>query len=140
MERIISSHILAVPLLRKKPFLNYINYKPQPIRNSLEYVGSFTKMGNLICTRSFNSRETSDAPTNDSSIWYPQPGQHISIRTFRRLRAHQMSKPMWRKTENSLILEFSKSMADQLEEVGNLPTTRMPRSSMQAQSMRPSIY
>nr|AAL82855.1 putative AC4 protein [Tomato mottle leaf curl virus]AAL82861.1 putative AC4 protein [Tomato mottle leaf curl virus] len=97
-------------------------------------------MGNLICMRSSNSKETSDAQTSDSSISSPLPGQHISIQTFRKLNPHLMSRPTWRKTETSLILEFSKSTADQLEEVSNLPTTRMPRSSTQDPSMRPSIY
>nr|UUV61283.1 C4 [Tomato mottle leaf curl virus]UUV61413.1 C4 [Tomato mottle leaf curl virus]UUV61423.1 C4 [Tomato mottle leaf curl virus]UUV61492.1 C4 [Tomato mottle leaf curl virus]UUV61497.1 C4 [Tomato mottle leaf curl virus] len=97
-------------------------------------------MGNLISTCSSSSRENTTARTTDSSTSYPQPDQHISIRTFRELRALQMSKPMWRKTETSLIMEFSRSTADQLEEVSNLPTTRMPRSSMQDPSWRPSIY
>nr|AKM49919.1 AC4 [Chilli leaf curl virus]AZB50364.1 AC4 protein [Chilli leaf curl virus]QZX45775.1 AC4 [Chilli leaf curl virus]UVY90105.1 C4 protein [Chilli leaf curl virus]WID94114.1 C4 [Chilli leaf curl virus] len=98
------------------------------------------KMGNLICTSSYNSKVNSNARTTDSSTSFPQPGQHISIRTFRELRALQMSKPMWRKTETSLTLEFSRSMADQLEEVANLPTTHMPRQSIQGPSLRPSIF
>ncbi|UDP19916.1 AC4 protein [Tomato mottle leaf distortion virus] len=140
MGRIISLHILVAPLPKRKHFHNYINFKLPQIKNSLEYVGNYTKMGSLISMCSFNSRETSDVPTRDSSISSPQLGQHISIRTFRKLNPHLMSRPMWRKTENSLILEISKSMDDQLEEVANLPTTHMPRSSTQAPSMRPSIY
>nr|AOY34809.1 C4 [Begomovirus sp.] len=97
-------------------------------------------MGLLTCMSSSNSKENSSAKTRDSSISHPQPGQHISIRTFRELRARQMSKPMWRKTETSLILEFSRSMADQLEEVANLPTTHMPRQSIQGPRLRPSIF
>nr|AAL82867.1 putative AC4 protein [Tomato mottle leaf curl virus] len=97
-------------------------------------------MGNLISMCSSNSRVNTTARTTDSSTSYPQPGQHISIRTFRELRALQMSKPTWRKTETSLIMEFSKSTADQLEEVSNLQMTRMPRSSIQDPSWRPSIY
>nr|QCE30463.1 AC4 [Tomato leaf curl New Delhi virus]CBJ17654.1 regulatory protein [Tomato leaf curl New Delhi virus] len=97
-------------------------------------------MGNLIYTCSSSSKANSNVRTTDSSTWFPQPGQHISIRTFRELRARQMSKPMWRKTETSLILEFSRSMEDQLEEVANLPTTHMPRQSMQGPNLRPSIF
>nr|AJE24853.1 AC4 protein [Tomato leaf curl Joydebpur virus] len=97
-------------------------------------------MGNLIYTCSSNLRENSNAKITDSSTSFPRPGQHISIRTFRELRALQMSKPMWRKTETSLILEFSRSMADQLEEVSNLPTTHMPRQSIQGPKLRPSIF
>nr|UUF95060.1 AC4 [Chilli leaf curl virus] len=97
-------------------------------------------MGNLISTSSYNSKVNSNAKTTDSSTSFPQQGQHISIRTFRELKALQMSKPMWRKTETSLTLEFSRSMADQLEEVANLPTTHMPRQSIQGPKLRPSIF
>nr|WER78701.1 C4 [Tomato yellow leaf curl virus] len=97
-------------------------------------------MGALISTSSSNSKGNTDAQINDSSISYPQLGQHISIRTFRQLRARQTLRPTWRKTETSLILEFSKSMEDQLEEVASLPTTHMPRQSTQAASHRRCIY
>nr|WOL23795.1 C4 [Tomato yellow leaf curl virus] len=97
-------------------------------------------MGALISTSSSNSKENINAQINDSSISYPHLGQHISIQTFRQLRARQMSRPTWRKTETSLILEFSKSMADQLEEVSNLPTTHMPKQSIQAANHRPCVY
>ncbi|AAL26557.1 AC4 [Tomato leaf curl Bangalore virus-[Kolar]] len=97
-------------------------------------------MGNLISTCSSSSKENSNAIITDSSTWFPQPDQHISIQTFRELRAAQMSRPMWKKTETSLILEFSRSMADQLEEVSNLPTTHMPRQSIQGPKLRPSIF
>nr|ACX42562.1 C4 protein [Tomato yellow leaf curl virus]AWD30741.1 C4 [Tomato yellow leaf curl virus]AWD30753.1 C4 [Tomato yellow leaf curl virus]AWD30800.1 C4 [Tomato yellow leaf curl virus]UNO37613.1 C4 [Tomato yellow leaf curl virus] len=97
-------------------------------------------MGNHISMCLSNSKANTNVKTNGSSTWYPQTGQHISIQTFRQLRAQQMSRPTWRKTETSLILEFSKSMADQLEEVSNLPTTHMPKHSIQAVNPRPSIY
>nr|ANO40339.1 C4 [Tomato yellow leaf curl virus]ANO40351.1 C4 [Tomato yellow leaf curl virus]ANO40387.1 C4 [Tomato yellow leaf curl virus]ANO40405.1 C4 [Tomato yellow leaf curl virus] len=97
-------------------------------------------MGNHISTCLSNSKASTNVKTNGSSIYPLLPGQHISIRTFRQLRAQQMSRPTWRKTETSLILEFSKSMADQLEEVSNLPTTHMPKHSIQAVNPRPSIY
>nr|QAV52503.1 AC4 [Chino del tomate Amazonas virus] len=97
-------------------------------------------MGSLISMCLSNSKANINAPTTDSSTWYPQPGQHISIQTFREPRAAQTSKPIWRKTETSLIMEFSRSMDDQLEEVANLPTTLMPRLSMQAMHPRLSIY
>nr|CRI06274.1 C4 protein [Tomato yellow leaf curl virus - Il] len=97
-------------------------------------------MGNHISMCLSNSKANTNVRTNGFLTWYPQTDQHISIRTFRQLRAQQMSRPMWRKTETSLILEFSKSMADQLEEVSNLPTTHMPKHSIQAINPRPSIY
>nr|AIY31185.1 AC4 protein [Tomato yellow leaf curl virus] len=97
-------------------------------------------MGNDISMCLSNSKANSNVRTNGSSTWYPQTGHHISIRTFRQVRAQQMSRPTWTRTETSLILEFSKSIADQLEEVSNLPTTHMPRRSIQAVNPRSSIY
>nr|AEP27065.1 AC4 [Siegesbeckia yellow vein virus] len=97
-------------------------------------------MGILTCMFSSSLKEDSNAGIIDSSISHPQVGQHISIQTFRELKARLMSKPIWRKTETSLILEFSRSMDDQLEEVANLQTTHMPRQSIQGPKFRPSIY
>ncbi|CBI61179.1 AC4 protein [Malvastrum yellow vein Yunnan virus -[Y277]] len=97
-------------------------------------------MGILTCMFSSSSKGSSSVETIDSSTSHPQAGQHISIQTFRELKAQAMSKPTWRKTETSLIMEFSKSMEDQLEEVARLPTTHMPRQSTQGPKLRPSIY
>ncbi|BAD23957.1 C4 [Honeysuckle yellow vein virus] len=97
-------------------------------------------MGALISMSSSSSRGNTTAQINDSSTSYPQTGQHISIQTFRRLKARQMSRPIWRKTETFVILECSRSMEDQLEEVASLPTTRMPRQSTQDLSHRHSVY
>nr|ALB26183.1 AC4 protein [Okra enation leaf curl virus] len=102
-------------------------------------------MGNLIFTCSSSSRENTSARISDSSTWSPQAGQYISIRTLRELNQAQMSSLHRQgrrhpKTETSLIMEFSKSMEDQLEEVAKLPTTHMPRQSTQGPKLRPSIY
>nr|ALU33540.1 AC4 [Pepper yellow leaf curl Thailand virus] len=97
-------------------------------------------MGLLTCMSSSSSKENSNAKINGSSTSNPQPGQHISIRTFRELKAQQTLKLTWRKTETCLIMEFSKSMEDQLEEVANLLTTHMPKQSIPGQRQRPSIY
>nr|AYN44829.1 AC4 protein [Pepper leafroll virus] len=97
-------------------------------------------MGNHIYTCLSNSKVNTNAKIKDSSTWSPQLGQHISIQTFRELRARQMSRPTWRKTETSLILEFSRSMEDQLEEVANLPMIHTPRFSTHSVHQRPSIY
>ncbi|ABG26052.1 AC4 protein [Erectites yellow mosaic virus] len=94
----------------------------------------------LTCISSSNSKGNSSVKIKDSSISYPQPGQHISIQTFRELKAHQMLNHTWKKTETCLIMEFSRSMDDRLEEVANLPTTHMPRHSIQGPKHRPSIY
>nr|UOQ23452.1 AC4 protein [Crassocephalum yellow vein virus]UOQ23455.1 AC4 protein [Crassocephalum yellow vein virus]UOQ23462.1 AC4 protein [Crassocephalum yellow vein virus]UOQ23482.1 AC4 protein [Crassocephalum yellow vein virus]UOQ23486.1 AC4 protein [Crassocephalum yellow vein virus] len=97
-------------------------------------------MGLLTCMSSSNSKGNSSVKIKDSSISYPQTGQHISIRTFRELKAQQMLNHTWKKTETCLIMEFSRSMDDRLEEVANLPTTHMPRQSIQGPKHRPSIY
>ncbi|QWE79639.1 C4 protein [Bidens pilosa leaf crumple virus] len=97
-------------------------------------------MGLLTCMSSSNSKGDSSVKIKDSSISYPQTGQHISIQTFRELKAQQMLNHTWKKTETCLIMEISRSMDDRLEEVANLPTTHMPRQSMQGPKLRPSIY
>ncbi|UED37337.1 AC4 protein [Conyza yellow vein virus] len=140
MPKTISSHTHTALSQKKKHSPKLKPYKHQPIYSSSEFAENNTKMGLLTCISSSNSKENSSAKTNASSISHPQPGQHISIRTFRELKAQQMSKHTWRKTETCLIMEFSKSMEDQLEEVAKLPTTHMPRQSIQGPKHRPSIY
>nr|UOL65895.1 AC4 [Tomato leaf curl New Delhi virus] len=49
-------------------------------------------MGLRISTFSSNSKGNSSAKITDSSTWFPQVDQHISIRTFRELNQRQMSK------------------------------------------------
>ncbi|AAR95971.1 AC4 [Tomato mosaic leaf curl virus] len=84
-------------------------------------------MGNLISTCLSNSRENTTARITDSSTWYPQPGQHISIRTFRELNPAPMSSPTSTRTEIQFNGDNSRSTEDLLEEVSNLLTIRMPR-------------
>nr|CAZ40077.1 AC4 protein [Ramie mosaic virus] len=55
-------------------------------------------MGALTSMFSFNSRANTNARITDSSTWYPQPGQHISIRTFKELNPAPMSSHIWRRT------------------------------------------
>nr|ACL78776.1 AC4 [Kudzu mosaic virus] len=98
------------------------------------------KMGNLTSMCCFNLKENSNAAMKGFSTSFPKQGQHISIRTFRELRAAQMLKSTWRKTETSLILEFSRSTADQIEAVLNVQMTHMPKQSIQAIQHRPSIF
>nr|APC65821.1 C4 protein [Tomato yellow leaf curl virus-IL] len=97
-------------------------------------------MGNHISMCLSNSKANTNVRTQRFfDLVSPNRSAHFHP-NIRQLRAQQMSRPTWRKTETSLILEFSKSMADQLEEVSNLPTTHMPRHSIQAVNPRPSIY
>ncbi|AOV62488.1 C4 protein [Malvastrum bright yellow mosaic virus] len=84
-------------------------------------------MGSLISTFSSNSKASTSARITDSSIWSPQPGQHISIRTYRELNPAPTSSPTSRRTEIQLTGENSKSTADLLEEVNNRLTIHMPR-------------
>nr|AVP27519.1 AC4 [Boerhavia golden mosaic virus] len=85
------------------------------------------KMGSLISTCLFNSKGNTTARITDSSTWYPQPGQHISIRTYRELNPAPMSSPTSPRMEIQLIGENSRSTVDLLEEVSSRLTTHTPR-------------
>ncbi|CAJ15647.1 putative AC4 protein [Sida yellow mosaic China virus - [Hainan 8]] len=84
-------------------------------------------MGALISTCSFSSRENTSAKITDSSIWYPQPGQYISIQTFRELNPAPTSSPISTRTETPSTGESFRSTEDLLEGVNNQPTTLTPR-------------
>nr|AVP27526.1 AC4 [Boerhavia golden mosaic virus] len=85
------------------------------------------KMGSLISTCLFSSRENTTARITDSSTWYPQPGQHISIRTYRELNPAPMSSPTSPRMEIQLIGANSRSTVDLLEEASSRLTTHTPR-------------
>nr|ARE29910.1 C4 [Corchorus yellow vein mosaic virus] len=93
-------------------------------------------MGNLIYTCCSSSRENTSARIRDSSTWYPQPGQHISIRTFRELNPAPTSSPTSTRTETHFSGESSKSTADLQEEDSRLQTTLMQRHLTQEVSQR----
>nr|AER09318.1 AC4 protein [Cleome leaf crumple virus] len=84
-------------------------------------------MGSLISTCFFSSRGNSSARISDSSTWYPRPGQHISIRTFRELSRAPTSSPTSTKTGILWNGEHSRSTAEVLEEVARRLTIHMPR-------------
>nr|APX44075.1 AC4 [Bean golden yellow mosaic virus]UMP08215.1 ac4 [Bean golden yellow mosaic virus] len=84
-------------------------------------------MVNPIFMRLFSSKVNSSAQIKDCSTWYPQPGQHISIRTFRELNQVQTSRNTSTKMESQSNGDNSKSTADLQEEVSSLPTTHMQR-------------
>ncbi|AFV48343.1 AC4 protein [Blechum interveinal chlorosis virus] len=75
------------------------------------------KMGNHICTCLSSLRGNTTARITDSSTWYPQSGQHISIRTFRELNPAPTSSPTSARMEIQLTGENSRSTAELLEEV-----------------------
>nr|AOT83400.1 AC4 [Sida micrantha mosaic virus] len=81
-------------------------------------------MGSLISMSLSSSRGNSNARITDSSTWYPQPGQHISILTYRELNHRPTSSPTSTRTE---ILSsgriHSKSTEEVLEAVARQLTT-----------------
>ncbi|CAI26274.1 putative AC4 protein [Tomato leaf curl Madagascar virus-Androy [Madagascar:Toliary:2001]] len=93
-------------------------------------------MGNLICMPSFNSKASTIVPINGSSTWYPQPGQHISIQTFRELNPAPTSSPTSIRTETPSNGESFRSTEDLQEEGNNQPMTLTPRRLTQAVSQR----
>ncbi|AFD54479.1 AC4 protein [Centrosema yellow spot virus] len=80
-------------------------------------------MGNLISTCLSNSKAKHRSQIRDCSTWYPQPGQHISIQTFRELNHRPTSSPTSTRTEILSNGVNSRSTADLLEEVSRLLTT-----------------
>ncbi|AAK64549.1 C4 [Hollyhock leaf crumple virus-[Cairo]] len=93
-------------------------------------------MGNLICMPLFNSRESTSARITDSSTWYPQADQHISIRTFRELNQAPTSSPIWRRTETPSNGESFRSMQDLQEGDNRPPMTLTPQRLTQEVSQR----
>ncbi|AFQ93625.1 AC4 protein [Bean chlorosis virus] len=84
-------------------------------------------MGSLISMCSSSSKENTSARITDSSIWSPQPGQHISIQTYRELSLAPTSSPISTRTETQSNGEISRSTADLLEEASSLLMIHMPR-------------
>nr|ARE29894.1 C4 [Pea leaf distortion virus] len=94
------------------------------------------KMGNLICTCSSSSRGNTSARISDSSTWYPQTGQHISIQTYRELNPAPTSSPTSTRTETLSNGESFRSTDDLQEEDNRQQTTLTPRHLTQAVSQR----
>ncbi|QTJ62764.1 C4 protein [Tomato interveinal yellowing virus] len=84
-------------------------------------------MGSLISMCSSSSKGNTSARITDSSTWYPQPGQHISIRTFRGLSRAPTSSPTSTRMETQLNGENSRSTAEVLEAAARMLTTQLPR-------------
>nr|AXA98697.1 C4 protein [Pedilanthus leaf curl virus]AXA98703.1 C4 protein [Pedilanthus leaf curl virus]AXA98709.1 C4 protein [Pedilanthus leaf curl virus] len=93
-------------------------------------------MGNLIFTCSSSSRGNTSAKITDSSTSYPQPGQHISIRTFRELNQAPTSSPIWRRTETPSTGESFRSMEDLQEGDNSQPMMLTPQRLTQAVNQR----
>nr|AGO63997.1 AC4 protein [Ageratum yellow vein virus] len=84
-------------------------------------------MGALISTCLSSSRENTSARITDSSTWYPQPGQHISIRTFRELNPAPTSSPISTRTETPSSGENSRSTEEVLGAAARMLTTHVQR-------------
>nr|BAA33997.1 C4 [Tobacco leaf curl virus] len=74
-----------------------------------------------------SSKANTNAKIKDSSIWYPQPDQHISIRTFRELNPAPTSSPTSTKTETHSNGEHSRSTEEVLEEAARMLMTHVQR-------------
>ncbi|CAC85476.1 AC4 protein [Indian cassava mosaic virus-[Maharashtra]] len=94
------------------------------------------RMGSLICTCSSSSKANTNARISDSSTWYHQPGQHISIQTFRELNPAPTSSPTSTRTVIPWNGEHFRSMDDRPEGVNNLQTTLTPRHLTAAVNQR----
>nr|AFB83470.1 C4 protein [Cotton leaf curl Burewala virus] len=134
--KIISSLIHSAHSLKRKHFPKFKPSTHPRIKNTSNSAESYTKMGALISMCSSSSRANSSARITDSSTWYPQPGQHISIRTFRELNQVQMSRPTSTRTGTLSSGESFRSMEDQQEEDSRQPTTLTPQHLTQAVSQR----
>nr|UPX71991.1 C4 protein [Pepper yellow vein Mali virus] len=84
-------------------------------------------MGNLTSMCLCSSRGNTSARITDFSTWYPQPGQHISIQTFRELNQAPTSNPTLTRTETPLNGGYSRSTAEVLEEDAEMLTTQQQR-------------
>nr|AHH24775.1 AC4 [Ageratum yellow vein China virus] len=93
-------------------------------------------MGALISTCSSNSKANTSARITDSSIWYPQAGQHISIRTFRELNQAPTSSPISTRTETPSNGANSRSTDDLHEGDNRQPMMLTPRHLTAAVSQR----
>ncbi|AAK16441.1 C4 protein [Tomato leaf curl Malaysia virus] len=93
-------------------------------------------MGALISTCLSSSKGNTSARITDSSTWYPQPGQHISIRTFRELNPAPTSSPTSTRTETPSIGESFRSTEDLQEGVNRQPMTLTHRHLTAAVSQR----
>ncbi|AEX37932.1 C4 protein [Ageratum yellow vein virus] len=93
-------------------------------------------MGLLISTCLSSSKGNSSARITDSSTLYPQPGQHISIRTFRELNPAPTSSPISTRMEILSNGVNSRSTDDLHEGDNRQPMTLTPRRLTAAVSQR----
>nr|WOL23897.1 C4 [Tomato yellow leaf curl virus] len=93
-------------------------------------------MGNHISMCLSNLKGNSSAKISDSSTWYPQAGQHISIQTFRELNPVQTSSLMSIRTETPSTGVSFRSTDDLHVGVSSQPMTLTPQLLTHAVSQR----
>nr|ALO02620.1 C4 [Cotton leaf curl Gezira virus] len=84
-------------------------------------------MASLISMCFSSSKGNTTAKIRDSSTWYPQIGQHISIQTYRELNPAPTSSPTSTRMEIHSNGEYSRSTADLPEEANRQPMTLTPQ-------------
>nr|QEL50682.1 C4 protein [Cotton leaf curl Gezira virus] len=84
-------------------------------------------MASLISMCFSSSKGSSSAKIRDSSTWYPQAGQYISIQTYRELNPAPTSSPISTRMETRSNGESSRSTGDQQEEASRQPMTLTPQ-------------
>nr|QWQ56347.1 C4 protein [Sweet potato mosaic virus]QWQ56353.1 C4 protein [Sweet potato mosaic virus]QWQ56389.1 C4 protein [Sweet potato leaf curl virus] len=94
-------------------------------------------MGSLISTCFSSSKASSSARTNAYSTWSLQPGQHISIQTYRELNPAPMSSPTSIRMEIPSFGANFKSTEDLLEEASRRLMTQQQRHLIPAAKKLP---
>nr|BAA34013.1 C4 [Tobacco leaf curl virus] len=74
-----------------------------------------------------SSKANTNGQITDSSTWYPQPDQHISIRTFRELNPAPTSSPTSIRTETHSNGGHSRSTEEVLEEAAQILMTHVQK-------------
>ncbi|ADD62432.1 Rep protein [Cotton leaf curl Kokhran virus] len=133
----ISSLIHSAHSLKRKHFPKFKPSTHPRIKNTSNSAESYTKCGALISMCSSSSRANSSARITDSSTWYPQPGQHISIRTFRELNQAQMSGLHRQGRGHSRVGRVSDRWKISKRRTADSPR-RLRRSTLRRQSVRGS--
>nr|AHE80674.1 C4 [Ageratum yellow vein virus] len=93
-------------------------------------------MGAPISTCISSSKENTSARIADSSTWYPQPGQHISIQTSREENPAPTASRISTRTETPSNGGSCRSMEDLQEEDNRQPRMRTPRHETAAERQR----
>ncbi|CAI26280.1 putative AC4 protein [Tomato leaf curl Mayotte virus] len=136
MQKTYSSLIHNALSAKRKHFPKFKTYLFLQTLNSSKSARNSTRMGNLTSTCLSSSKGKSASQIADCSTWCPQPGQYISIRTFRELNPAPTSSPTSTRTETPSSGENFRSMEDLQGEGNSQPMTLTPQLLTQAVSQR----